>query len=237
MQSFSYLVARLEPISIRTIHSKILVDHEANIMLYNSSTKVLFSLKKFYLEELEILKLDRLLGASFQSEFMDLPKKEFFIKNKHQIVGPTKIVCGKSEKTLQTRVSLVCTFPKSSIETETSPVYLVECWQPDSNTSPEWMLAKTDSKDSNREPDFGDEHNITSTYDMKTRKYALGFKHEQEVIELRNNKFYSQLEIKLSKHEISKRNLEYDSEITTMYLGFNGKTVNSIVTSNSDPPG
>jgi len=168
---------------------------------------------------------------------MDLPKKEFFIKNKNQIIGPTKVICGKTEKTLQTRVSLVTTFPKSSIETETMPVYLVECWQPDSYISPEWMLTKNESKDSNREPDFGDEHNIVTGYDFISKKYALGFKHEQDIIDLRNSRFYSKLEIKLSRHEISKRNLEYDNEITTMYLGLNGKAVDFCLTSSSGLPG
>lgn len=130
IQGATILLLRLEPVLSRTLLSKLIVDINGSILLYNSSTSSVFGLSKFYIEDAGINSIKKLLNEDYQKEFKSLPLDAYFVKNNSKVIGPVKVINGRNEKDVHTKVTSV------NLATELSAImfdkiFLLECWLPD----------------------------------------------------------------------------------------------------------
>lgn len=202
-----------------------IVNRDGGISCYSSSSKVIFGIRKFYLEDAEISKLSQIYGEEYHSIFTDLPNNPFFTRNKNISIGPVRLKTTKDELEVQTIVKLVRTFESSNVDFEFEPLYLIETTIPDLFSYEYKKINHSNSFSSDRKLDFGDEVLAVYNYDLTEKNLVIITKEQKAMTSFRNKNFYEKMDFRLSKFEIMKKKIDYGNDIRTLYLNEHGKSV------------
>lgn len=218
----SLLILKLELVTSRSLLSKLVVDGNGWIQLYNSATAMVFGYSKFYIEDNGVKRLKDLLTEDFESEFKKLPEDSYFKKNKNKVIGPLRVVNGRNEKDIQTKISLSILGKFKEAKNEMfEKIYLVECWVPDVYTQLQIAGPKLPTR-SAKMIEMEEEQNMVGNFHLSKRVFTLGRRKEQDFVEFSNMKFFLSMHTYYSTKDVSKMHKDYGQDVITKYLQPNG---------------
>lgn len=201
-------------ISSRTLLSKLIIDQNGIIQLYNSSTASVFGLSKFYIEDSNVTTLKKLLTDEYFQSFNDLPNDSYFLKNRNKVIGPVKVINGRNEKDIQTKISLISMSTKK--EDFFDKIYLLECWIPD--VYMQLLIASPKEKtQSMRNIEVEDDYSMQLGFHLVKRVFTLGKISEQVKVDYENYAFVTRLQ-SATMHKTGGKDKEYGDNVKIKYL-------------------
>lgn len=201
--------------------SKLIIDSNGMIQLYNSSTSTVFGLSKFYIEDSGVTSLKKLLTEEYFQGFKDLPGDAYFMKNKNKVIGPVKVINGRNEKDIQTKISLISMGAKR--DDLFDRIYLLECWIPDIYLQLQIESPK-DKTQSVRFVEAEDDYSMQLGFHLSKRLYTIGNVSEQIKVDYQNYGQITQWQ-SATNHKTLNKDKDYGADVRIKYLAPNGYIV------------
>lgn len=179
---------------------------------------MIFGYSKFYIEDNGVKRIKDLLSEDFEADFKNLPEDPYFKKNKNKVNGPMRVVNGRNEKDIQTKISLVSFGRFKEARSDMfEKIYLLECWVPDVYTQLQIAGPKEPTR-STRMIELEEDKNIVCNFHLSKRVFTLGKRKEQDVVEFSNMKFFLNMHTYYSTKDVTKHHRDYGQDIATKYL-------------------
>ena len=183
---------------------------------------MVFGYSKFYIEDSGVKRLKDLISEDYEADFKRLSEDSYFKKNKNKVIGPLRVVNGRNEREIQTKISLVSLGRfKDGKDDIFEKIYLLECWIPDIYTQLQ-IAGPKEPTQSTRMIELEDDPTMAANFHLAKRVFTLGKRKEQDVVEFSNVKFFLNMHTYFSTKDVSKFNRDFGKGIATKFLLPNG---------------